>query len=91
MQTGATLLDATCFVHLHTLLHVVKSCCAKFEVGHMFSYVRRDSTTRDIAGPLNNRELKIETFRGDGDRSGRASLEQRQPSLSSKIRTLRSQ
>ena len=35
--------------------------------------------------------LRQRRFRGDGDRTGRASLEQRQPSLSSKIRTLRSQ
>ena len=35
--------------------------------------------------------LRQRRFRGDGDRSGRASLEQRQPSLPSKIRTLRSQ
>ena len=29
----ATLLDVTCCVRLHTLLHVVECCCAKFETG----------------------------------------------------------
>ena len=32
-----------------------------------------------------SRELKIETFQGDRDRTGRASLEHRQPSLSPKF------
>ena len=37
MQTVATLeLDVTCCVRLHTLLHVVGSCCAKFETGQTF-------------------------------------------------------
>ena len=30
-QTDATLLDVTCCVRLHTLLHVVGSCCAEFD------------------------------------------------------------
>ena len=36
MQTDATLLDVTCCVRLLTLLHVVASCCAKFETGQTF-------------------------------------------------------
>ena len=32
-QQLPTLLNVTCFVPLHTLLHVVGSCCAKFEIG----------------------------------------------------------
>ena len=30
------LLDATCYIGLHTLLHVVGSCCTKFETGQIF-------------------------------------------------------
>ena len=36
VQTGATLLDVTCCVRLHTLLRVVGCCCAKFETGQTF-------------------------------------------------------
>ena len=36
MQTDATLLDVTSCVRLHTLLHVVGCCCAKFETGQTF-------------------------------------------------------
>ena len=36
VQTDATLLDVTCFVRLHTLLHVVACCCAKFETGQTY-------------------------------------------------------
>ena len=36
MQTDATLLDVTFCVRLHTLLHVVACCCAKFETGQTF-------------------------------------------------------
>ena len=36
VQTDATLLDATCCILLHTLLHVVGCCCAKFETGQTF-------------------------------------------------------
>ena len=36
VQTDATLLDVTCLVRLHTLLHVVGCCCAKFETGRTF-------------------------------------------------------
>ena len=38
-QQLLTLLDVTCCVRLHTLLHVVGSCRAKFETGQTFSYV----------------------------------------------------
>ena len=31
-----TLLDVTCCVRLHTLLHVVACCCGKFEAGQTF-------------------------------------------------------
>ena len=34
---NATLLDVTCCVRLHTLLHVVAYCRAKFETGQTFS------------------------------------------------------
>ena len=30
---------------LHTLLHVVGSCCVKFETGQPFSYAQTDATT----------------------------------------------
>ena len=36
VQTDATLLEVTCCVRLHTLLHVVGCCCAKFETGQTF-------------------------------------------------------
>ena len=35
-QQLPTLLDVTCCVRLHTLLHVVGCCCAKFETGETF-------------------------------------------------------
>ena len=35
-QQLTTLLDVTCCVCLHTLLHVVGSCCVKFETGQTF-------------------------------------------------------
>ena len=35
-QQLPTLLDVTCCVRLHTLLHVVGCCCAKFETGQTF-------------------------------------------------------
>ena len=40
-------MDVTCCVCLHTLLlllHVVVSCCAKFETGQTFGYVQTDVT-----------------------------------------------
>ena len=40
-----TLLYVTCCVRLHTLLHVVGSCCAKFESGQTFSYVQTDAAS----------------------------------------------
>ena len=33
------------------LLRVVGSCCAKFETGQTFSYVQKDTTTPNNAGP----------------------------------------
>ena len=36
VQTDATLLDVTYCVRLHTLLHVVAYCCAKFETSQTF-------------------------------------------------------
>ena len=44
----ATLLDVTCCVRLHTLLHVVACCCAKFETGKTDSYVQTDATIPSI-------------------------------------------
>ena len=35
-QQLPTLLDVTCCVRLHTLLHVVACCCTKFETGQTF-------------------------------------------------------
>ena len=49
-QQLPTLLDVICCVRLHTLLHVVWSCCAKFETGQTFSYVQTDATTYNIVG-----------------------------------------
>ena len=40
VQTDVTLLDVTRCVCLHTLLHVVGSCCAKFKTGQTFSYLQ---------------------------------------------------
>ena len=54
-QTDATLLDVTCCVRLHTLLHVVGSCCAKFDTGQNFSYVpneRHNSLYCWLLGPF---------------------------------------
>ena len=42
------MLDVTCCVRLHTLLHVVACCCAQFETGQTFSYVQTDATTPNI-------------------------------------------
>ena len=36
-QQLPTLLDVTCCICLHTLLHVVGCCCAKFETAQLFS------------------------------------------------------
>ena len=44
-QQLVTLLDVTCCVRLHTLLHVVGSCRAKFETVQTFSNVRTEATT----------------------------------------------
>ena len=43
-QQLPTLLDVTCCVRLHTLLHVVGCCCAKFETGQTFRPVQTDAT-----------------------------------------------
>ena len=48
-QTDATLVDVTCCVLLHTLLHVVGICCAKFETSQTFSCVQRDATIFFVA------------------------------------------
>ena len=50
-QQFPTSLDDTCCVRLHTLLHVVGSCCAKFETDQTLSYVQTDETTPIIVGP----------------------------------------
>ena len=49
-QQLPTLLDVTCFVCLCTLLHVVGSCCTKFETGQTFSKVQKKATTPNICG-----------------------------------------
>ena len=51
MQTDATLLDITCSVRLHTLLHVVARCCAEPGTGQTFSYVQTDATSPNIVAP----------------------------------------
>ena len=38
-------MDVTRCVRLHTLLHVVSCCCAKFETGQTLSYVQIDAKT----------------------------------------------
>ena len=50
-QRLPTLLDVTCCVCLHTLLHVVGSCGANFETGQTFSYVQTDAKTPNIVAP----------------------------------------
>ena len=53
MQTDATLSannSQHCCVFLRTLLHVVGSCCAKFDTGQTLSYVQTDTTTPNIVG-----------------------------------------
>ena len=53
-QQLPTLLDVTCCVRLHTLLHVIGSCCAKLDTGQSFSRLQTDATlwltTLDIVG-----------------------------------------
>ena len=50
-NTGRSVLsDVTCFVRLHTLLHVVESYCAKFETVQTLSYVQTDATTPNNVG-----------------------------------------
>lgn len=41
-------------IHCCVLLDVVRSCCAKFEIGQMLSNVPTDVTISNIAWPLNN-------------------------------------
>ena len=43
-QQLPTLLDVTCCVRLHTLLHVVACCCAKFETGQTFQPTTSNSS-----------------------------------------------
>ena len=43
-QKLPTFLDVTCCVRLNNLLHVVASCCAKFETNQTFSPVQTDAT-----------------------------------------------
>ena len=38
-------------VRLYTLLHVVGSCCAKFQTGQTFSHVQTNATTPSFVGP----------------------------------------
>ena len=49
-QQLPTLLDSIPCVRLHTVLHDVGSCCAKFETGQTFSYVQTDVTTPNSVG-----------------------------------------
>ena len=58
VQTDATLLDVTCCVRLHTLLHVVGSCCTKFKTSQTFICVEKDEMK-------SNRESTME---GRGER-----------------------
>ena len=51
-QQLQTLLDVTCCVRLHTLLHVVGCCCAKFETGQTFSPVQTDATLLRVDAPV---------------------------------------
>ena len=64
-------------------------------VGVMLAGAKANGWSQNANGydcPKNNsRELKIETFSGDGDRTDGESLALRQPSLPVKNRTLRSQ
>ena len=48
----ATLLDVTCCVRLLTLLHVVGSCCPKFETGQTLSYVQTNASIPNNVGEL---------------------------------------
>ena len=52
-QQLPTLLDVTCCVRLHTLLHVVGCCCAKFETDQTFQSTTSNSLLlpdrRDVA------------------------------------------
>ena len=49
-QKPRTLLHVTHCVFLPSLLHVVRSCCAKFETGQTFSYMQTDATTHNNVG-----------------------------------------
>ena len=48
----ATLLDVTFCVRLLTLLHVVGSCCAKFETGQTLSYLQTNASIPNNVGEL---------------------------------------
>jgi len=48
-QQLLTLLDVTCCVRLHTLLHVVGCCCAKFETGQTFQPTTPNISRRSVA------------------------------------------
>ena len=59
-QQLPTLLDVTCYIHFHSLLHAVGSCCAKFETGPTF-----ESTTPNISFVpwlLKGSATKLDTF-----------------------------
>ena len=47
-QQLSTLLDVTCCVCLHILLHVVGTCCTMFENSQTFSYMQMDATLLDV-------------------------------------------
>ena len=47
-QQLPTLLDVTCCVCLHILLHVVGTCSTMFENSRTFSYMQMDTTTPNI-------------------------------------------
>ena len=49
-QKFPTLLNVTCCVCLHTLLHVVRSCCGKIETGQTYSYMQMKKTTHNNVG-----------------------------------------
>ena len=55
-QQLPTLLDVTCCVRLHTLLHILACCgssCAKFETDQTFSYVQWTQQLPRILGVVN--------------------------------------
>ena len=58
-QKPRTLLHVTHCVFLPSLLHVVRSCCAKFETGQTFSYMQTAQQLTTMSGVVANNVVSL--------------------------------